>query len=200
MMFRLLTTGLLTTAFIGATAAQAGEIPTDKGSVLVGGTISFESSGGDLYDTNEVGRSTAFEISPSAGYFIAPHILVGGTLSFTGNGQGDISTSGWGIGPKVQYYFGETAPDAQGKIFPFVGAGYQYNSASSDDGIEETEEISATTSEIQFGGGIAWMATSSVAFTAEIRYDIDSFNSGIEDVEAVSGNQIKLLFGLGGFI
>lgn len=75
---------------------------TDKGAMLVSGTFSFSSKGGDLYEGFDDDRLTTIAIVPSLFYFISPGLGVGGDLSFNRLYQRDFSAHVLGIGPKVR--------------------------------------------------------------------------------------------------
>ena len=81
----------------GFTSANA---QTEKGTVLLGGNISFQTSDGE----------SVFSASPNVGFFVANNIAVGGRFSIaTTDGY-----TAWAVGPFVRGYF---AGSDKGKFF-----------------------------------------------------------------------------------
>jgi hypothetical protein len=60
------------------------------------------------------------------------------------------------------------------------------------------DDVSVSVTEFILGAGVAMMASNTVAVTAELRYDIDSRSP--DEGDSVSGNQFKLVVGIGGFL
>lgn len=84
---------------IAAMAASAAlYAQTEKGDVLVGGNLGFQ--------TGE--NSNQFNLSPNIGFFVAKNFALGAALNFNSSKQGNISSSTFGLGPFARYYFGQT--------------------------------------------------------------------------------------------
>lgn len=87
--------------FVFAVAANA---QTEKGTLLLGGNVTFTS----------IESTSSFTAAPNIGVFVINNLAVGAEASFfTSEGY-----NAWAVGPFARYYFGNTTT---GK--PFVAAG-----------------------------------------------------------------------------
>ena len=154
----------------------------DKGVIVIEGSAYFESMGGDLRGDE---RATAMSISPGLGYFIMPHLMIGGFFSYYKYSHGDHSDSIFGVGPMAAYFLGN--PDS--KMYPFVSGSFIY---TSDD-----EEYTST--DIKFKGGAAFMIHKHVAITGGVFYMMESYKPDGAD-ESTSGNTFGIEFGISTFI
>jgi hypothetical protein len=130
-----------------ASDTSKAQFAVDKGSVLVGGSVSFT-----LNRVNGI-TSTQFIFNPQALVFVIPNLGVGGSVQFI-----SISSSGFtqtliGIGPTLAYYFGDKSSSA----YPFLRGGFLYTSTSSGG-----SSSSITGTIIDFAGGVTIMASKSV--------------------------------------
>lgn len=174
--------------FLGlASPALAQDYAIDQGSVVLGGTVSFSSQGGDLYEGFDGDRLNTLLLNPSALFFVSPGLAVGGDVYVQRVSQGDASLTTLGIGPEVRYYFG----DAASTTYPFIGASIDYASLSSDDGDDATG----------FGygaaAGLAFMLSPTVALTAEVDYSRSNLSFDSIDID---GNEIRLELGISAFL
>ena len=168
--------------------------PIDKGSSLLGGTISFSSQGGDLFTGDgDNDRLTSVSVNPTFGYFVTPGLALGGDVQFQKDSQGDFSSTSIGIGPSIAYYFGQPAT----RTFPFISAtvGYTYTSLSYDSGVFGSQGING----YQFGvsGGLSHMIARNVALTGALFYQNQTFT---EDGESASGDAYGFRGGVTAFI
>ena len=157
--------------------------PIDKGSIILGGTASFQSLGGE--DLRGDDRTSLFTLTPQFFYFVAPNFSVGAILNYQSISRGDFSDSAIGIGPTVIYFFG----DASSNTYPFLGASYIYTS----------DEDSYTKNDIRLMGGSAFMIAKNVSITGDVFYLIESYKSDNAD-DSVSGNTFGVEFGVTVFI
>ena len=65
---------IITLMLLLATTVLAQEYPTDKGSIILGGTMSYMSQSGDMHEVWGESVSTTL-LAPSFGYFISPNVL-----------------------------------------------------------------------------------------------------------------------------
>jgi len=175
--------------------ALAAEYEMDKGAIEVGGTASFMSAGGDLYEIGDDGQ-TEFQISPMAHYFVIPNLGIGGTLSFSNWSQGDATQSTFGIGPSLQYYFG----NAESRMYPFLGAAFMYTTSTYNDGTPGAEDLTVNGTTIEFLGGAALILADHFAVKGGLFYDIDSRKVDVEGAESVSGSVFGIQIGFSGYI
>ena len=154
----------------------------DQGSILLGGTAGFSSQGGDIIGND---RLTTITINPSLLYFVAPNVGIGGTINLLNMSHSGNSSTLFGIGPKVAYYFG----DQNKTTFPFIAGSFIYNSASD----------SYTETDFQFSGGFTSMLNKYVGITGEAFYMIESRKSEGSD-KTYSGNTFGIQLGIAVFI
>lgn len=170
----------------GTVAAQ--DFPTDKGSVILGGSMSFTSLGGDLYKVGDK-NTTITILAPSVGYFISPNILIGGRISLVSISKGGASSSVTSFGPEVGYYFGSTdKADIKGSSYPYVKAMFLYTTDGDDNWTS-------------FGGrvGLDYMLSNAVALDAGVTFQSDSFSpDGASG--SVSGTTLMVSIGVMAFI
>jgi len=165
--------------------------PIDKGSINVGGLLSIQSSGGDIYAGGDGDRQTMTLFIPSARYFITPNIAVGGDIMYLRSSQGDVSATQVGIGPAAAYFF----KVQNEKFYPYVGLGLLYYNYSIDVGEWDT---SASGFDFRFGGGVAYMLGKNLAVVAELNYHIQSLKP--EDGDSESGNIFAFTVGFAAFL
>ena len=115
--------------------------------LYVSGTLGFASiSGGDA-------DGTAYNFSPSVGYFLTDNIALEGSLSY-GNAGGDNSSS-FGIGAGARYFL---APASQFSLT--LGAGLNYNSQ------ESGEDSKLNTFTIAVAPGVNYFVSDAFALRA----------------------------------
>jgi hypothetical protein len=159
------------------------EYATDKGSMLVGGSASFTSSGGD--DVWGDDRFNELILDARIVHFIAQNFGIGGRFQFINQSYGNESQTYMMIGPTVIYYFG--APDKN--ILPFITASFLYGNLS--------DSYSQTV--FGFGGGFTYMVARNIGFTTEAFYQFENYNPEGEG-DSASGNTFGIAFGISAFI
>jgi len=140
---------LLAIFMTGAVFAQ-----TEQGSWLVGGNLNL----------NTAKNNTSVGIVPNAGYFFANNFAAGAGFDFQYNDYSSGSTTGFGIGPFVRYYFGTS------NTRPLVAAQWSYTSTK----LKIDDPESSTTlngSNFFIGGGLAGFINRNVALEALAGYD-----------------------------
>lgn len=171
-----------------AVPALAQTYAIDRGSVVLDGTVSYTSQGGDLYESGGGDRVNTALLNPSVMYFISPGLAVGGDLYVERISVSDASVTTLGIGPAVSYYFGEPESTA----YPFLSASVLYTTLNS-------EFADATGFGIAFGGGAAFMLSRAVALVGEAEYILESLSvDGFDD--SADGNTFRLGLGIAAFL
>ena len=172
--------------FPAALAAQGG--PIDPGSIVLGGSVSFTSSGGDLYENAEGDRATTITINPRALFFVMRGLAVGGDVLISTSSQGDFDSTTLGIGPAAYYFFG--GPNA--RIYPFIGASVGYAKVSVED-FDGSGLVYGPTA------GVAFLLSESVALTTAATYRME--NVSIDEIdEDVDGNVFSIDVGIQAFM
>ena len=176
---------LLTVFAYTASNAQNNGSATDRGASIVSGSISFSSSGGDLY-VGSGDRLNLFELMPSVVFFASRGIGIGaeGSLSFVS--QGDNSATGLSIGPSVGYYH-----EGNGSSIPFIAIGASIMRLGDGDNSETG---------YRFKAGPGFIAKKGhLGVTAQVAYVVDRFKFDGEN-SATTGNMITLSVGFVGLL
>jgi hypothetical protein len=169
-------------ALLASTGAAAQTSPIDKGSWLVSGQGYFLSTSVEGEDDRLMQASTAL----SSGSFVAPGVMVGGTIQFTSIGQGNSSASTWLLGPKLAYFFGaDQDREVPGAVYPYIGASLSFLGWSNGG--------SASGTQVQLGAGLAYTITRSVALSFEGLYRVQT-------IEEETNNTFGILVGFSFFI
>jgi len=179
---------------------MAAETPIDKGSMMLGGNVYFQSSGGDLYKMGGDDGQTEIGITPNLGYFIAPSIMIGAMIDWTQWSQGDYKDSQMGFGPMVGYFFNMNSAEVKGSIYPYVSGFMMYSMLKYEEPGDPEEKAKV----MSFGGkgGIMYMMTETVALDINLMYRSDSYKmtDPVEDEESTTGSVIKVGVGIQAFI
>jgi hypothetical protein len=189
---------LLVLGLVAAAAAQ--KFPTDKGSMMLGGSAYYLLESGKMHENEDGDKYSAFSLSPHVDYFISPGLAVGGTVSIGHSAQGDNSSSWLGIGPEVYYFIGgDVKPNPiKGKPLPFVTACYSFYNATDKSKYDgETSEFKRKYTDLSVGAGMMVMLSNAVALDARLTYLMQTAKYG--DAENNKGNEIELSFGFSAF-
>ena len=180
-------------ALLLAPSVFAQSYAIDKGSYLLGGTVSFSSQGGELFFSGDEDgdRATIISVNPTFGYFITPGVALGGDVQFTKSSQSDFSSTTIGIGPSIAYYFGQPTT----RTFPFIGATIGYLRSAYDLG-EDFEPTSISVNGYQFGvsGGLSHMIARNVALTGALFYQSQTFRGASGDTFGFRGGVTAFVF------
>ncbi len=149
--------------FATAMPAAGQSWAVDRGSLRLGGTASFTSSGSSFDGVDGDDRTTQLGISPSIEYFFVPGLAIGGTLSvgYLSSGDDDDATS-FGIGPSITWFFGGSEPKS---TWPFIGAQLLYSRTSFGD-----DDDDLTGFGYQADGGLMFMVSNAVGIEAALFY------------------------------
>lgn len=162
---------------------------TEKGSWMVGADI-----GNFSYSSQNGYRSFSASVAPSAGYFVAPNLVVGTGLPFSlstnkyYNPSGDAHARNISIGlsPYIRYYVGER------KLKPYVGVSYAYSRTSQRrESGGQIDTGSGSTSSLLPSLGVAYFINRAVALQAGLTYVWDRYKSAYVAYDA-NGNQIDV--------
>ena len=162
----------------------------DTGSVLIGGSAVFSSSGGDLNENGDGDRQTFVQFNPVAIYFISPGIGIGGMLNYSRSSQGDTYSNTFGIGPSLAYLAGGGGKE----IVPFGMVTFLYNSRKT----QYSPESKWNETELMFRVGALWMARKNVGISLAAFYSIEGRK--FEDMDNISGNRFGLTVGVNTFL
>lgn len=160
--------------------AQA-QYAIDQGSFIVGG--SAEVSGTKYGSIFDAGSDTSIiSFYPSLLYFVVPNLAIGGAGFYGSEDNGMTTSSSFGIGPAIAYYFG----DQTSKIYPFIGASWIFFSDDNHNWYL-----------IQANGGVAIMIAQNVAITCEAFYQAETMDT---DLSGDMSNTIGLRAGISAFV
>jgi outer membrane protein W len=177
---------LLILVLIIPVRSVAQSFAVDKGSLLIDGSITFSSAGGDLNEENGK-KLTSMTFNPTLGYFFIPNLGTALEGLYASESQGDSKTTVIGIGPKVAYYFG----NAESKQFPFIGVGILY--------VKSNNHIKQSQVNINLAVGTTMMVAKNVGITGKIFYTRENYKPEDAD-ESIKGYTIGLGVGVSTFI
>ncbi len=173
-------------------AAFAQEFAVDKGATWLAGTVSFSSSGGELFEDYDGNSDNVFNLSPTINYFIGKNFFIGGGLEFSNEKQGDYNSNSIGVGPQIGYAFGTQ----DSKVFPFVDLGLRYYGMSIDYGSGSSE---GTGRDIFLGAGVVVPLRAHLGLTFEAGYHMLNVKEKDYD-ENYSGNILGIGIGIAGLL
>ncbi|MEN0005588.1 MAG: outer membrane beta-barrel protein [Bacteroidota bacterium] len=161
--------------------------PIRKGNILIGGSFSLESLGGELNELNEE-RVNSFSILPGALFFVTDNIAVGPQLAYTINWTGgdENSTHGLAIGPSAGYFY-----DLGNGIIPFGVLGITYSRVW----VSNTD-VSRNLLGLEVGAGTLLTVSENLALSAQVNYNWTT----TAEADPVSGDIIGVRVGIVGFI
>ena len=164
-----------------------------KGSAIVGGSFSFSSYGGDLYENFDGDGFTLIALDAAyQRFFLDMPLALGLGLGYTSFSQGDDKNSTLYFTPMGTYFF----KIANEKMLPFASLAFRINSAS----MEFTGgDDSGSGTTIGLKGGLYYLLSDHLAVVPALTYMMPSFewDSG---GGSNSGSAIMLSVGLAGFI
>lgn len=167
-------------------AAQAQSYATDRGSLLLGGSAGFSSSGGSVDGESAGDRNTFLNFSPSVQYFVLPGLAVGGNIIAQRASGGDNSVNTLGVGPSVSYYFGQS----ERSVYPFVSGSVRYLRNSGED-VDNVSNVGYGAST-----GAVFMLNRNVGLRTELYYNTNRFE--VRDIE-VDSDQFGVSLGFTAF-
>ncbi len=161
--------------------------PIGKGSVTLGGSISYSSQSYEKLEDN----TTVFTFNPQAGYFFVDNFYTAISIKYERYSMGKSNSTSLGLGPAIRYYF-----DLE-KIKPFAGLAYSYNEqtySSTNDKIKSTE--------LKLTGGINFFVTNYFALEASINYSFIDYTlpSGMYFYDKSKSNVFQIAVGVNYFI
>lgn len=168
------------------------EFATDRGSLSLGGGISFYSSGGELYENTDGDRNMSFNFNPDFLFFVAPSFAIGAEFQYSYYKSGEYSNNTVGVGPTFMYCI---AGHRDQKVYPFISESifvdfYSYKDTSTDyEG--DSKGINSSTSL-----GVMFMLSKAVALNTRITY----FSRTTLGDNSLSGNEIYFGIGIRSFI
>ncbi len=144
---------------LATAVSQERSAATDNGAMLVSGAASLSSQG---YESGD--RLNIFALSTGMFSFVSPGLGVGGDITFSSMSRGSSSSTSYGIGPKIGYFF-----DSGGTTMPFVGAGISYLGASSGGASQDAYRV-------KLGGGLL-IRKDHLGFTIEAAFVLDEYKN-----------------------
>jgi hypothetical protein len=108
-------------AAAAALPARAQTYPTDRGSLLLGGSASLSATvfTQEVDGARERDAVAGASLNPDVQYFVRPGLAVGGELGLATDFEGAGAVS---VGPRVSYYFGR----GERRVYPYVSGGVSH--------------------------------------------------------------------------
>jgi hypothetical protein len=147
-------------------AAAAQYSPVHRGSIQLGGTAQF----GHFRDIGNDFNSTALEIAPRLGYFVARGLALSANLQFRHTASEIATGTDWGVGPGLTYY----VPGVSPRVYPFVSGRTLFTWGHFWDESGVTLDRHHSTSWLVSTGALVLLAEH-VGLTAELYYQHDRF-------------------------
>jgi hypothetical protein len=180
-------------------AASAQRGPTERGSILVGGSANVGKEEREVNDTET--STTAFSFAPEALFFFSNQLAIGGRVTF-GHSSGDNSrSSSWGIGPAFKYFLSKNSTGA----LPFVGASVSFQTGDArftGVGTVPDQEFEFESEAYEGVAGILWMLSRQVGLTGEAyarRAEVKDTPAAGAVIESTTTN-LGVRFGFSAFI
>ncbi|HPG39553.1 MAG TPA: hypothetical protein PLP19_00155 [bacterium] len=167
---------------ITSTCIFAQQYAIDKGAVIMSGTTTFSSYGGDLYERSG-DRMTTLTIAPALNKFVGKNIFIGAALAYSKMSRGDNSSTTLGVGPTIGYAIG----DAKSTNYPFLGVGISYYSVGDEDD-------STGGHDIKLSSGIIISSHKHIGIIIEAGYHMMSLESTKGDIITIGLGIAGLLF------
>ncbi|MFC1475350.1 hypothetical protein ACFLQG_01760 [Candidatus Zixiibacteriota bacterium] len=191
-----------------ASAVMAADSPIDKGSLLLDGSVYYQSQTGELWDDNEdVGVTTvgfgsvgigaiSLEVTPTVGYFVANGVCIGAQIGFQSISFGDDDKINiFAVGPSLGYYVktNPSSTDVKGSVYIY-GRGYVTFGSLRDENDDGTDIT-------QYGAnvGLIYLVSSAVGADLSMKIQKDSWKDK-DASEAETGTTIRFGVGLTAFI
>jgi hypothetical protein len=179
---------LLLACILGiALPCTAQSYATDRGAVVIGGNARISK----FRDIGNDASTFLVELNPRVGYFVAPGLLLSANLQYAHYSQDLGSSSQYGIGPGVTYYFRHRKT----KLNPYLSARSLYvHQSYHPDGFTSSSAHSFTW--LVSAGGALFVART-VGLTGEAFYTHNRFSTNIAGTtQSNSSEEFGTLFGV----
>jgi hypothetical protein len=185
---------LLVVALGMADRAAAQESPIQPNSVQLAGSASFTRSN----DRDTDGHVTTFQLSPQIGWFVTRGLAVSANLLFSRNSGDPISSTQWGIGPGLSYYFDVGSQS----FYPFVSGRTLFSWGELEAALPPPGATLETTNRLwSLSAGALFMLAEHVGVTGELFFQRGRSSSDIGGVENVERAEIYgLRWGVAAFV
>jgi len=178
-------------ALLSPGLGEAQQHPTDKGSVLVGGTANLS----HFRDKGNDASSTSLTLNPRVGYFVVPGLALTANLQLIFASSEDASTHAYGVGPGVTYYFRHRSV----LLNPYLAVRtLYYRETSHLDGFpDRTSEQFAWSG----AGGVSLFVARNVAILGELYYQHFHVTASVQDASSSnSAEEYGFQFGISAFV
>ena len=184
---------LIVAASIVSSPLLAQGSPTGKGSWIISGSAGASSQKVDGVD----GTTTSISLAPSGLYFVSPGLALGGAVSFGYFTSSLASSTAFGIGPSIRYYFG----DRTGKTLPFVSATVAPTWTTTDPKNSTTANTTTNGLEVEGTIGFTHLLVPHVGITGEAYYSHMNFGSDRGSVHVTQNSYaVGVRFGITAFV
>lgn len=154
---------------------------TEKGHIVLGGSTNLGFTSGKV-DNDADDATSNFGLDIAGGFFLMDNLSAGLLIGFNSTKTGDVSSSGFGIGPVVRYYLPM-------KVFGQLS--YVFGSQKSDDG---TFDVTYKTGDLGIAVGYAAFLNDHVALEPSVGYHLTSLTP--EEGDGLSGSAFGVNVGI----
>jgi hypothetical protein len=158
---------LALTAMATTTGTAAAQTPAlARGSILLDGSAGFTvtDAGGD-------DNFTTFSLAPSALFFLSDGLALGGSVNLTISSVGDNTSTSYGIGPALSYYFVQ-----DGSMHPFVEGSVRYARSSTE---VAGQDLDFDEFGFRLGAGLLFLLSDAVGVDAGLFFDRTEGDNGL---------------------
>lgn len=190
--------GIALVALAAPAFAQTGPSPVSKGGWVVDGNASFSRTSSDASNNAQ----TSFSVTPTALVFVASRIAIGGSLGLGYAKNGDFKSSSFAVGPRAQFYLGDTAsqwlPFVSGSVLPQWASSRTTAAISGTPTVVESDSFGLT---LDASLGLTRLLASHVGATGEAYYTRRNAETESRGVSTdFTTNSFGLRFGLTVFL
>ena len=176
-----------------ASEISAQQFAVDQNAIMISGTGSFMTQGGDIFVDSGGNEQRIFSLTSEVNYFIARHLFIGGAIDFSRNSQGDYKSSGIGIGPRIGIAMG----GLKDNVYPYISFGMKYYEMNANYG--SGSDVRYSGSDMAFGVGVIVPLKPNIGLVFEGGYSIlDLKNS--DSGKKFQGNILSVGIGIAGLI
>ncbi len=173
---------------------SAQEYAIDKKAMIISGSGSILSQGGDLYETPQNEKVTIISLSPTINYFVFKNLFVGCGIEFYTESQGKDNSNSIGIGPQIGYAFG----GPQSKVIPYIDLGIRYYKTKQYYG-SLIGDFKMSGSDVLFGFGVIVPVNTYIGLILEGGYQLIRLKNKEYDI-GNSGNTLSIGVGIVGLL
>jgi hypothetical protein len=177
-----------------ASSALSADGPIEKGSVMLGGSMYFQTQGDEAYESWDGDSYSSLSFAPEISAFVVPGLAIGPKFELTHASQGSCSATEISLGPRLAYYFALNPGQIslRGSAIPYLATFFSLGSRSFGG-------CGSSITVLKFGGegGALFMVSDWAGVDFGVRFTRERYSN---DYNAVMGTTINAGLGLKAFV